>query len=248
MTKSQFTRGCLTGLCLGWCLCLLAAPDQPRTPEQKATSQTALEEFNDLIGGWRGTAQPQRNSTRGAWAETAEWVWDLKTEGNVAIRYVIDKGQALQSARLTYDPEHKTYLLVAMLPDKSERTYRGKLEEKKLVLLSDKDAAGKIHRITVTRLNEKRTLVLLEQRPAEIERFSRVVEIGYTREGTRLAVEGTDGPECVVTGGKGTIQVTHKGQTYWVCCSGCRDAFEEDPEGILREYAEKVAARKAKAK
>jgi YHS domain-containing protein len=38
--------------------------------------------------------------------------------------------------------------------------------------------------------------------------------------------------------------VQYKGKTYYVCCTGCRDAFLDDPEGILEEYAERVAKRK----
>ena len=32
------------------------------------------------------------------------------------------------------------------------------------------------------------------------------------------------------------MPVMHKGKTYYVCCTGCRDAFNDDPEGILAEY------------
>ena len=75
-----------------------------------------------------------------------------------------------------------------------------------------------------------------------------MAEVGYTREGTRLAVEGGDGPECVVTGGRGSIQFSYKGQTYYVCCSGCKQAFDENPEKILSEYRERIAKRNADAK
>ena len=46
------------------------------------------------------------------------------------------------------------------------------------------------------------------------------------------------------SGGRGTIPVTYKGQTYYVCCTGCRDAFKEDPEKYLKEYAERKAKEK----
>ena len=36
-----------------------------------------------------------------------------------------------------------------------------------------------------------------------------------------------------------------KGKTYWVCCSGCRDLFNDDPESVLTEAAARV---KGKAK
>ena len=26
------------------------------------------------------------------------------------------------------------------------------------------------------------------------------------------------------------------GQTYYVCCTGCRDAFNENPEKIMKEF------------
>ena len=218
---------------------------KPLTPAAKAASQAALEEFNGLIGGWRGSAQPVRNSTKGAWAEKAEWVWDIKKNA-IALEYQIKDGQALQRGRLTYDPEQKLYHLQATLPDKSTRDYTGKLVEKKLVLDSQADTADYVHRITLTQLNEKRTLVLFEKRPAGGERFTRVVEVGYTREGTNLAVEGAGEPECIVSGGKGTMQVSYKGKNYWVCCTGCRDAFNDDPEGILAEAAERAEKKKKK--
>ncbi len=226
---------------------MLATADEPAarslTPAAKAASQAALEEFNGLIGGWRGSAQPVRNSTKGAWTEKAEWVWEIKKDA-VALQYQIKDGLALQAARLTFDPEHKTYSLTATLPDKTTREYSGKLVEKKLVLDSKSDSAGYVHRLTITQLNEKRTLVLFERRPEAGERFSRVVEVGYTREGTTLAVEGAGDPECIVSGGKGTMQLTYKGKTYWVCCTGCRDAFNDDPEGIIAEAAARAAKKK----
>ena len=50
-------------------------------------------------------------------------------------------------------------------------------------------------------------------------------QVGATKEGVPFA--GGDGkPECVVSGGLGTMPVMYKGKTYYVCCSGCRDAFK----------------------
>lgn len=233
----------LAGICSGT---LRAREKSERlTPEEKVQVQSALEQFNGLIGGWRGAAQPVRGSNKGAWTEKAEWVWEIKKD-SAAIRYQIKDGKAMTEARLTYDPEQKLFQLTAKLPDSSTREYAGKLEGNKLVLDSRADAEGYVHRVTVTQLNEKRTLVLFEKRPAEGDRFSRVVEVGYTREGTTLAVEGAGEPECIVSGGKGTMQLTYKGKTYWVCCTGCRDAFNDDPEGIIAEAAARAEKKKQK--
>lgn len=228
----------------GYCLVAEDGGAKPAT-ETKAEVLSALEEFNGLIGGWRGAAQPVRGSNKGAWTEKAEWVWEIKKDG-VGINYQVKDGKALSSAKLTYDARQKQFQLAATLPDKSVRKYQGQLEGNKLILDSQPDMEGFVHRLTVTQLNEKRTLVLFEKRPATGDRFSRVVEVGYTREGTTLAVEGAGQPECIVSGGKGTMQVTYKGKSYWVCCSGCRDAFNDDPEGVLKEAAARAEKKKQK--
>ncbi len=54
---------------------------------------------------------------------------------------------------------------------------------------------------------------------------------------------GDSYPVCIVTEGRGTIPVTYGGKTYYVCCSGCKDLFEEEPEAILAEAAERKASK-----
>jgi YHS domain-containing protein len=224
---------------------LLAAP--PESGKSTKAAKEALSQFNSLIGGWRGTAQPRRGSAAGSWRESAEWVWDF-SQPAPAIRYVVSDGKLLKSARITFDDKASLFRAMVELPDGSTREYSGKFDEDRLVLNSQPDAKNEIHRLTVTRLNDKRTIVLFEKKRATSRGLARVAEVGYTREGTRLAVEGGDGPECVVTGGKGTIAISYKGQTYYVCCSGCKQAFNENPEKILAEYRQRIEARNKAAK
>src|SRR4029079_8133864 len=40
---------------------------------------------------------------------------------------------------------------------------------------------------------------------------------------------------CVVSGGIGTSTVSFKGETFYVCCSGCAEAFKEKPEKYIGE-------------
>lgn len=203
----------------------------------------ALAEFNSLIGGWRGVGMVKRNSRKGAWSEKAEWVWhfDPKTTG---IDYQITDGKLLKSALLTYDPRLKQYRLSTVQPDDTKRDYTGKLEKDTLVLESEPDQEGAIFRISIRRLNEKRTLVLFQQQNKGQSFFYRLAEVGYTRAGTKLAESGSGGPECIVTGGAGTIQVSYQGKNYYVCCNGCKQAFEEDPETFIEEARQKAAARR----
>ncbi|MBI5757765.1 MAG: YHS domain-containing protein [Planctomycetales bacterium] len=228
------------------------AADEAKTTSDsnnRQQAQEALSRFNSLIGGWRGVGQPKRNSSSDAWSETAEWVWDIKKDkSSVGIRYQVKNGKLLETALLTYDSAAKQYSLDAKFTDKTERRYTGKLADGKLTLDSGKDDDGNVHQVVVTLLNDKRTLVLFQSKKAEQKLFNRVAEVGYTRDGTRLAVEGADGPECIVTGGKGTSSTTYKGKTYYFCCSGCRDAFNDDPDGIIAEALAKAAKKKAGGK
>tara|TARA_R110002095_G_scaffold170840_1_gene148374 strand:- start:1077 stop:1787 length:711 start_codon:yes stop_codon:yes gene_type:complete len=206
-------------------------------------AKQALAEFNSLIGGWRGVGMIKRNSRQGAWSEKAEWVWKFSPK-STSIDYQITDGKFLKSAMLTYDPQKKTYLVTAVLPDDTTRDYTGTLNKDTLILESQPDQDGAVSRISIRRLNEKRTLVLFEQRNQGQSFYYRLAEVGYTRAGTKLAESGTGGPECIVTGGAGTIQVSYLGKNYYVCCSGCKQAFEKDPETFIAEAKQKAEARR----
>ena len=222
-----------------------ALADSPSSDVAKPAKIQALQEFNVLIGDWRGVGQPKRGSQNGAWQERAASVWELKPQ-STGIRWNVDAGKQWKSALLGYDESTKRFTLNVKMPDDSARSYKGKMDEKRLVVDSESDSAKDIRRVTLTVLNDNRLTVLLEKRPEQQSFFTRVAEIGYQRDGTRLAVAGSSGPECVVTGGLGTIPVMHKGKTYYVCCTGCRDAFNDDPEGILADYQKRKAEEKAK--
>jgi hypothetical protein len=233
----------VAGLSLGIVFRSLA--DDPTAESTKLASIQALQEFNVLIGGWRGVGQPKRGSQSGAWQERAESLWELKPKSQ-GIRWNVDAGKHWKTALLSYDESKKSYVLVVKLLDDTSRTYQGKLDEKRLVLETDVDEQKEIHRAALTVLNENRVTLLLEKRPEQQSFFTRVAEIGYQRDGTRLAVAGSAGPECVVTGGLGTIAVIHQGKTYYVCCTGCQGAFDDDPEGVLADYQKRKEAEKAK--
>ena len=226
-------------------LAMVAVAEEPaRKPDERRAAKEALAEFNSLIGEWRGVGQPRRNSNAGAWSEQAEWIWEFHDDGTVGLRYTTQDSKLIRSALLTFDPENKRYRLTAVFADKSRRNYAGTLADKRLALESRPDDSGDVHRLTITPLNDKRLLVLHEKRRDGSRFPTRVAEIGYTRAGTSLAVETLGGPECIVTGGLGTIKVSHKGETYYVCCTGCRTAFEDDPEGTIAEYEERLAQEK----
>jgi hypothetical protein len=73
--------------------------------------------------------------------------------------------------------------------------------------------------------------------------YKKEYAVACTKEGESLAAKEKKA-ECVVSGGLGTIAVGYKGETFYVCCTGCRDAFNENPEKYVAEYKAKKAGKK----
>jgi YHS domain-containing protein len=222
------------GLAFAW------AADAPATG--RLADQAALKPYGSLVGGWRGVGQVERGKTKGAWTEQADWAWKL-TPDSAALEGKIAKGKHLKSLVLHPGPEPHTYVADAVLADDSKRTFTGKgQEEKPLVLTANPPGGPGVQRITLTPLHGTRLVVLLEAQDPDNRRSYRLGEVGYTRQGVAFAV-GESGPVCIVTEGRGTLPVSYKGKTYHVCCSGCRDLFNENPEAILAEAAERQKAK-----
>jgi hypothetical protein len=204
-----------------------------------AIAKAALARFNPLIGEWRGVGQPKRNSNRGAWQETSHWVWDL-SQPEPAVVCNFEGNSRWKQLRFIYEIDTEQFVLHATNPDDSKVVLRGNWSEEKLVVETDAVSDMPTLRLTLTPRGDNRATLLLESAAAGTSGFARLWEVGCTRAGTRLAAADGTGPECVVTGGLGTIPVTHAGQTYYVCCTGCQQAFEADPEGVLAEYRKRL--------
>ena len=206
-------------------------------------AKAALAPLNPLVGQWRGVGQVRRGSRAGAWREEAEWVWDFSTPNAPAVRFDVTDGKEVASLLVRPTPGPAGGFAATLTPaggdplPLSATSLDGTVE---FAPAGDGDT-----KLTLRPLGEKRFTLLIERRSSPTGRFRRVAEIGYTRSGTRLATSTLGGPECVVTGGLGTIEVSHAGKTYFVCCSGCVAAFEDDPEGVLADYRAKKAAERA---
>ena len=226
----------LVALCMrGWLPLSADDPATAPTPADLQAQKEALAHWNSLIGGWRGTGQPRRGSSTGAWREDTNWAWQFSPTESALVG-TVTQGKLATTLKITADAAPGKYHLQWTNDAAVVRELTGQIEDGKLVLVSAPDEQQEVHRITITTLNELRTLILFEKRKADQQSYTRLAEVGYTREGTRLAGPGGGQPECVVTGGLGTIKVEHAGKTYYVCCTGCQQAFNDDPEGILAEY------------
>ena len=69
--------------------------------------------------------------------------------------------------------------------------------------------------------------------------FKRTIEVGLTKEGEAFAAGGSasDLPKCIITGGASTMTVSYQGKSYPLCCSGCRDEFNDNPAKYVQKAA-----------
>ena len=207
---------------------LLAADAAPAR-----SSKDALQGFHHLIGTWKGTGT-QAGRGRDFWTETIRWQWKFKGD-DAWLEADIDKGKHFSHFELRYRPKGDDYSLVATTADKQTLAYTGTLADKRLTV-EHLDPKPKVtHRLVFSLLHANRHLYAAETRADGRTTFVKQYQVGATKQGVPFAA-GEAGPECVVSGGLGTIAVTHMGKTYHVCCSGCRDAFKEDPAKYVKEF------------
>jgi|SRR5579871_2600881 len=212
----------------------------------KKETKKALQAFNDLIGNWRGVGEPngtREEKQRGFWQEKISWEWQFKGK-DLFLRATIDKGKHFSGAELRYLPEKKHYQLTATTLDKEKRVFEGTLKGKSLTLERTDDKTKDTQRLIISLLHFNAHVYRYEVKPAERASFRELFRVGARKEGVEFAGDD-DKPECVVSGGLGTMPVTYKGKTYYVCCSGCRDAFQDEPEKYIKEFE---ARKKEKSK
>ncbi len=231
-------------LCLAACLVLANLVGADEKPATK-TPKEGLQPFNELIGSWRGTGTPEgtrEEKEKGFWQETITWEWQFKND-DCWLRLVFDKGKYFTRGELRYLPDKDKFELTLETTDKTSLTFNGELKDSRLTLDRTDEKGGETQRLVFSLLHSNRHLYRYDVKPADKGDFKRKYLVGCTKEGEEFA-SGDGKPECVVSGGLGTIQVTYKGQTYYVCCTGCRDAFKDNPEKYIKEFE----ARKAKKK
>jgi hypothetical protein len=226
------------------------ADDKPATEAQLHAQKEQLSKIQKLIGGWKGVGQPQRGSTKDSWTEQADWAWKFSPQ-RTAMFARTEQSKYFSKVELIAGDKAEAYTLLATPKDGGEAIpFAGTVDKDERLVLENKDApAGMPQRISLRFVADgKRLLVLYEGKTQFSDQLVRLAEVGYTRVGSGFG-QGAQGPECVVTGGAGTMAVEYMGQKYYVCCTGCRDYFNADPAKAIAEYKErKEEERKEKEK
>ncbi len=228
---------------LSFALLLLLCPEHLASadvPVQRSARE-ALQAFNDLIGSWNATGEPEgtrQEKQRGFWTESLRWRWQFKGD-DAWLRVAVEKGKYFTKGELRYLPDKDLFQLKLTTVIDQTLSFQGPLKEHVLTVERQDETSKETQRLTLTLLHGTRFLYRYEVKPQDRSSFRRIYMVGATKEGVAFAGPGNANPECVVSGGLGTIRVSHKGETYYVCCTGCRDAFNEDPEKYIKEFQAK---------
>lgn len=222
----------------------LASADPPETGPR--TPKEALRVFHDLIGSWRAAGNPEGSlaeKQKGFWTETLAWEWQFKGK-DAWLKVEFQNGKHFAKGELRYLPEKSHYQLALKTTAGDTQTFTGLFKDRRLTVERVEESSRETHRLVLTLLHANRFLYRYEVRPEGRPLFALRFQVGATKEGVPFAAAGSVQPECVVSGGRGTTPVIYNGKTYYVCCSGCRDAFRDEPEKYIREYEEAQAKKK----
>lgn len=215
-------------------ICAGASPgDMPAKPNAKAALQT----FNDLIGSWKGTGTPEGTPSeirRGFWTETIAWEWQIKKD-DVFLKASFEKGKHFTGGELRYLPDKDVYQFKVRTPEKETLSFKGPFKDQVLTLERQDKEKPETQRLILTLLHSNRFLYRYEIKSANRPVFVKRYEVGATKEGESFTGAAATIPECIVSGGKGRLTLEYKGATYYFCCSGCRDAFQENPDKYIKE-------------
>lgn len=200
---------------------------------EKLKPQLELQEIQQLVGQWKGVGQLKRGSTQGGWIEESVWEWKFGKQS--ALVYKSPRGKFVKELKVSFENDMYIARGINAAGDKIELA--GKCDDSgKLVLVNAENRMpSRISFRTVA--SGKRMVVSYERRISEAL-YTRLGEVGATRKGSMFG-KGVQEVVCIVSGGKGTMPVTFDGKTYYVCCTGCRDYFNENAAEIVAEYASK---------
>jgi len=222
-------------------------------------AMTALKVLQPLVGRWKASGSSEKSTApkqSTLWSETQQWDWDLSRASQPALVGTITNSSLWQKVRIEYDLKAKSYLWTitsakneAQNPEAegTTTTWRGQLtrgRQQEPILQVEpvvQSSSGRIERWTLTILHENRILWRRDSRLASSQLYRKDLQIGATKDGEPFA-KVARGPECIVSGGRGTIPVSFEGKTYYVCCSGCKDAFLENPKSWIEAAAKPATA------
>jgi hypothetical protein len=227
-----------------------------------ASRQALLNEMMPLqimLGTWRGTTQTKIGDFNGL--DAPAWVWDFQTDRNHPAMVMNSEESAyFRAARLTWLAESKQFQMTTTDQDGRQRSFQGTFSQVPETVQGDDNKPQQTYKLALIEVNaadpkdqwqivfnqQRNDRYLMELSKKRGGNFARFETVATQREGTSFALSDDDygDRKCVISGGLGTMQVSYQGKSYWVCCTGCKAAFEDDPATWIAEFEAKQKAGK----
>jgi hypothetical protein len=227
MTRYLWTAAALAGVLVTPAF----AADDDDSPK------AALQALQEYIGQWNATGGPDKSSKPENWKEVVNWSWRFSKKGDdtwLAVEF--KDGKYFSGGELRFVPEKKKYVLTLAPADKKAKdklAFEGELKKGFLTLDRADPESGDVQRLTLNTAGDGTRFIYKYAILTKGKGVPRqIYQVVANKEGESLASSGKKN-ECIVTGGLGTMAVSYGGKTYYVCCSGCRDAFNENPEKFV---------------
>ncbi len=222
-------RSLLAALTLCACAIALAVP-AGAADKKDLTEKAALQKVGEYVGEWKANGKTKLTGKETFWKETLTMGWKFK-DGNSAIALEIKDGKFYNSGLIKYDLEKKVYKLVIIDKDKKEVPFDGTFVKGNLIFTRTDAESGDVQKLTLYTIADGARMVMKSEVQSKGKGlFSEQFSLAGNKEGESFAGGGSKKPECIVTGGAGTMAVAFGGKTYYVCCSGCREEFDANPK------------------
>jgi hypothetical protein len=230
--------------------------------EQMESVVAAMQPMQVMLGKWRGTTNKEFKGFKAV--DESEWIWDFRTSrAQPALIVKSEKSPYIREGRLTYLPASKKFQFTATTPEGTQHVMTGNFEREPEEFTGDDNKPQKSYKLKMSETGSEtpdawqiafdqqennRYLVQVSRKRGSD--FQLVDTIGTQRQGTSVAANDEDYGErkCIISGGLGTSTVSYAGKTYWVCCSGCQAAFNDDPKRWLAKMEEADKAKKPDSK
>ncbi len=197
-------------------------------------AKEALQNLQDFIGDWNGNGTSEKDRSL-IWKEKASWSWRFKGK-DCWLVITFPEGKHFKKGEMRYLTDKERYQLTLVTRDKKNQAFTGQMKKGKLILdRTDPDTKETQEIVMNSAGGGVRFVYTYLVKPENRTLFNRQYQVAFTKEGESFGTSAKK-IECVVTGGLGTMPVSYNGVTYYVCCSGCRDAFNENPAKIVKEY------------
>ncbi|MFL5243680.1 MAG: YHS domain-containing protein [Gemmataceae bacterium] len=221
-------------------LVFASSPVPAAESEAQEARMEALRELNDFIGQWKSTGEPDkaRPAANELWSESLTWAWRFKGD-DAWLNVQIKNGKLYKSGDLRFLADKKVYELEMVDKKDNKLLFKGQLKDGFLTLIRDDPKTKETQRIIMNTAGDGvRFIYMVAHKPANRTAYVKDFKVAGNKEGESLGAAQKK-IECVVSGGLGKIPVSFKGETFYVCCSGCKDAFDEDPEKYVKKFKAK---------